>query len=86
MGRGAVALMGGREDPSLPHPPPPGPELLASADNPGSLSRGTSLKAPWTDSHPPLTRIPLTAVLFPALPHSPNIEVCFEVETVSRPY
>ncbi|TKC36069.1 hypothetical protein EI555_020861, partial [Monodon monoceros] len=83
-GMGSRALMGGRED--APHPPPPGPEPLASADNLRSLSHGTSLEAPWTDSHPQFTGIPLTALLFPPLPHSPNIEVCFEVETISRPY
>lgn len=81
-GVGNRALMGGSEDPP-PHTPPPGPELLASADKPSSLSYRTSLEAPWTDSHPRLTSIPLTALLFPPLPHSPNIEVCFEVEPVS---
>nr|XP_036306238.1 vinexin isoform X1 [Pipistrellus kuhlii] len=41
---------------------------------------------PRTDSHPQLTSIPFTVFLFPPLPSSPNTEVCFEVETVSRPY
>lgn len=84
MGWGAEHLWAGERTP--PHPPPPGPEPLASADNLSSLSHGTSLEAPWTDSHPQFTSIPLTALLFPPLPHSPNIEGCFEVETISRPY
>lgn len=44
------------------------------------------LEAPWTDSHPQHTSIPPTVLLFPPLPDPPNIEVCFEVETLSRPY
>ena len=61
-GVGNRALMGGREDPPYTHTPPPGPELLASADKPSSLFYRTSLEAPWTDSHPQLTSIPLTAL------------------------
>lgn len=76
----AVALPRGREDPL---PTSSSQDLAAGiCRQPNSLS----LEAPWTDSHPQLTSIPLTALLFPPLHSSPNTEVCFEVETVSRPY
>lgn len=83
MGWGTEHLWEGERTPPHTHTPPPGPELLASADKPSSRFYRTSHEAPWTDSHPQLTSIPLTALLFLPLPHSANIEVCFEVETVS---
>lgn len=80
----AVALLRGREDP-LPTSSSPGPGCwhLQTTQQPFPWS---PLEAPRTDSHPQLTSIPLTVLLFPPLPSSPNTEVCFEVETVSRPY
>lgn len=80
----AVALLRGREDP-LPTSSSPGPGCwhLQTTQQPSPWS---PLEAPWTDSHPQLTSIPFTVFLFPPLPSSPNTEVCFEVETVSRPY
>lgn len=85
MGWGAaVALLGGREEP-LPTSSSLGPGCwhLQTTQQPFPWS---PLEAPWIDSHPQLTSIPLTVLLFPPLPNSPNTEVCFEVETVSRPY
>lgn len=58
------------------HPPPPRP-LSASVETPAA-SVPSPFGVPWMDSHPQLTGI--------RQPPPPNTEVCFEVETVSRPY
>lgn len=58
MGWGAVALW--EEERSPPHTPPPGPVFPTSAEIPAILPP-SPLEVPWTDSHPQVTGIPLTA-------------------------